>query len=90
MSTGFDNEIFAEESNGFGMAEDISASFVNPKALIIGLGEMGIDVAKNFQNSEFSDITLCNRTDSKAKDLKLTFSELELTSKRLILHPENM
>jgi glutamyl-tRNA reductase len=60
------------------MAEDISASFVNPKALIIGLGEMGIDVAKNFQNSEFSDITLCNRTDSKAKDLadELGFSTL--------------
>jgi glutamyl-tRNA reductase len=51
------------------MAEDISSSFVNPKALIIGLGEMGIDVAKNFQNSDFTDITLCNRTDEKAEVL---------------------
>ena len=51
------------------MAEGISSSFVNPKALIIGLGEMGVDVAKNFQNSDFKEITLCNRTDSKAEEL---------------------
>lgn len=51
------------------MAEDISSSFINPKALIIGLGEMGIDVARNFQNSEFEDITLCNRTDKTSEQL---------------------
>jgi glutamyl-tRNA reductase len=51
------------------MAEDISSSFVNPKALIIGLGEMGVDVARNFLHSEFEDVTLCNRTDLKAETL---------------------
>ena len=51
------------------MAEGISSSFVNPRALIIGLGEMGVDVAKNFKNSDFTDITLCNRTNSKAEKL---------------------
>ena len=51
------------------MAEGISSSFINPKALVIGLGEMGADVAKNFKNSTFTDVTLCNRTDDKAYSL---------------------
>jgi len=51
------------------MAEGISSSLVSPRALVIGLGEMGEDVAKNFQNSAFKNVTLCNRTDSKAERL---------------------
>jgi glutamyl-tRNA reductase len=53
------------------MAEGISSSFINPKAIIIGLGEMGTDVAKNFQNSGFADITLSNRTDKTAERLAI-------------------
>ena len=50
-------------------AEGISSSFLDPKALIIGLGEMGVDVARNFKNSSFTDVTLCNRTLESAKKL---------------------
>jgi glutamyl-tRNA reductase len=66
------------------MAEDITNSIVNPKALVIGLGEMGVDVARNLQDSVIKDVTLCNRSMDKATDLAeeldfktLSFEELE-------------
>ena len=52
---------------------DLAAEFVNPKILIIGLGEIGADVCKNIgagsQKETLHDITLINRTASKAEAL---------------------
>lgn len=51
------------------LAESLCSGLVQPKVLIIGLGEMGADVLKNVSKTFFSKITLANRTLSKAKDL---------------------
>jgi glutamyl-tRNA reductase len=66
------------------MAVDVTNSIINPKALVIGLGDIGTDVAKNLQDSPITDITLCNRSLSKATNLAkelnykvLTFENLE-------------
>lgn len=70
------------------MAEDMSSSFTDPKALIIGLGEMGVDVARNMKDSNFKDITLCNRTLEKAKTLseELEFEVLNFEELHKELH----
>ncbi|GAB2514677.1 glutamyl-tRNA reductase [Spirosoma aerophilum] len=41
----------------------------NPSVLVIGLGEIGTDVCKNLEARNLTNITLCNRTQSKADDL---------------------
>ena len=50
---------------------DLASEFVNPKILIVGLGEIGADVCKNLgeatQKHTPQDITLINRTASKAE-----------------------
>ena len=49
---------------------DLSAEFVNPKVLIVGLGEIGVDVCKNIGDADqrsLLDITLINRTAAKAE-----------------------
>ena len=51
------------------LAESLCSGLVQPKVLIIGLGEMGADVLTNVSKTFFSKITLANRTLSKAKDL---------------------
>ncbi|RYF55974.1 MAG: glutamyl-tRNA reductase, partial [Cytophagaceae bacterium] len=38
----------------------------NPNVLVIGLGEIGADVCKNLEARKLTNITLCNRTQSKA------------------------
>ncbi|AUD04372.1 glutamyl-tRNA reductase [Spirosoma pollinicola] len=38
----------------------------NPSVLVIGLGEIGTDVCKNLEARNLTNITLCNRTQSKA------------------------
>lgn len=52
----------------------MAESFVNPKTLIIGLGEIGEDLTKHLSEEEFS-VTLTNRTSSKAEALA---NELQL------------
>ncbi|MCS6824590.1 MAG: glutamyl-tRNA reductase [Cytophagaceae bacterium] len=51
------------------MAEQLVKDFINPKALVIGLGEMGADIARNLKSSNISDLTLCNRTFERAQVL---------------------
>ena len=50
---------------------DLAAEFVNPKVLIVGLGEIGADVCKNIGEASRKnvpqDITLINRTAEKAE-----------------------
>ena len=51
------------------LAEELATTFINPKVLVIGLGEMGIDVARNLKSSTISNIFVANRTESKAEKL---------------------
>ncbi len=50
------------------LIEDFALNFIDSKVLIVGLGEMGEDVAKNLKDTNLS-ITLCNRTHSTAVEL---------------------
>jgi glutamyl-tRNA reductase len=50
-------------------AETLCSELAAPKVLIIGLGEMGADVCRNFLNTNLKDITITNRTHQKAEDL---------------------
>jgi glutamyl-tRNA reductase len=51
------------------LAEDLTASIKNPKALVLGVGEIGQDVCLNLQNSHFEEVTILNRTVDKAEKL---------------------
>jgi glutamyl-tRNA reductase len=56
---------------------DLMESFLpmmnNPKVLVIGLGEIGEDVAKTLFEKGHKNITLCNRTEEKATKMALDF-----------------
>ncbi|MDI9865267.1 glutamyl-tRNA reductase [Flectobacillus sp. DC10W] len=49
------------------LTEEVTQNIVLPKVLILGLGEIGIDVCKNMADKEFAEITVMNRTRSKAE-----------------------
>lgn len=51
------------------LAEQLTAEMHAPKALVIGLGEMGADVCRNLANSNIKDITITNRTHQRAEEL---------------------
>ncbi len=51
------------------LAEQLVAEKQSPKALVIGLGEMGADVCRNLANSNIKDITITNRTHLRAEEL---------------------
>ena len=51
------------------MAEDITRDIIEPRLLILGLGEIGIDVCRNLVGSNIRDITIVNRTSSKAEEI---------------------
>jgi glutamyl-tRNA reductase len=51
------------------LAEDLTLGFANPKALIIGVGEIGQDVCLNLINSRIKNVTITNRTIEKAEKL---------------------
>jgi len=53
------------------LTEGLTQNINNPKVLILGLGEIGIDVCKNLADKEFAEITLMNRT--RAKSEKIAF-----------------
>lgn len=54
------------------LAEELTQTILNPRVLLVGLGEIGIDVARNLADSKrFSDIRICNRTFEKAEQLAL-------------------
>lgn len=67
------------------LIEELSSSIINPKILILGLGEMGADVCRNLLNTELEDVTIINRTKSKAEELAIEcgfkvadFSDLDI------------
>ena len=54
------------------LAEELTTAFPSSKALVLGLGEMGRDVADNLDPTCFEDVFLCNRTRSKAETMAET------------------
>jgi glutamyl-tRNA reductase len=55
------------------LAEDLIAEIVNPKILVLGLGEIGADVCKNLASKNLN-ITIANRTLSKAQQIAAEYT----------------
>lgn len=57
---------------------DLMQSFIHaisqPKILVLGLGEMGEDLAKTLFEKDIQNVTLCNRTVDKSKELAEKFN----------------
>jgi glutamyl-tRNA reductase len=52
------------------LVEELTADVANPRVLVVGLGEIGADVCRHLADSKlFGEITICNRTRSKAEAL---------------------
>ena len=51
------------------LIDELVGEHQNPNVLVIGLGEIGTDVCKNLEARKLTNITLCNRTQTKADDL---------------------
>jgi glutamyl-tRNA reductase len=51
------------------LAQQLTAEMAAPKALIIGVGEMGADVCRNLVGTHIKDVTITNRTAQRAQDL---------------------
>ena len=71
------------------LTEGLTQNINNPKVLILGLGEIGIDVCKNMADKEFAQITVMNRTRAKAEKIAAgrnfsiaDFSDLEREVRR--------
>jgi glutamyl-tRNA reductase len=56
------------------LAEELTANIAKPKILILGLGEIGTDVIKYLSEKNFEDVTIMNRTYSKAESFANTFN----------------
>lgn len=52
------------------LAESLCSELENPKVLLVGLGEMGMDVCRHLIKTSFKNITITNRTISKAEEFK--------------------
>jgi len=51
------------------LIEQVTALKANPSILVLGVGEIGTDVCRNLQQKEYTNITIANRTRSKAEVL---------------------
>ncbi len=51
------------------LTEEVTQNIALPKVLILGLGEIGIDVCKNMADKNFAEITVMNRTRAKAEKI---------------------
>jgi glutamyl-tRNA reductase len=51
------------------LVESLVSELAYPNILVIGMGEMGADVSRNLLAAGFKNITIANRTFSKAEDL---------------------
>jgi glutamyl-tRNA reductase len=69
------------------LAGDLTNGIKNPKALVVGVGEIGQDVCLNLVNSKFKDVTILNRTLEKAERLALkcgfAFKSIELLQEEI-------
>ena len=48
---------------------DLTADIVDPKILVVGLGEIGADVCRNLKDAGYKHVTITNRTLAKAQHL---------------------
>jgi glutamyl-tRNA reductase len=69
------------------LAEDLTLGIKNPKALVVGVGEIGQDVCLNLMNSNFKEVTILNRTVEKAEKLA---SKCGFTFKGIEALPEEL
>ncbi len=60
-------------SVSYAAVELVEHLMINPKILVVGLGEIGSDVCKNLSDRGVQDITLINRTRSKSEGLALEY-----------------
>ncbi|QHL86982.1 glutamyl-tRNA reductase [Nibribacter ruber] len=51
------------------LVEELTQHLVNPRVLMIGVGDIGANVCDNFQKSSLQNIIIVNRTHRKAQDL---------------------
>jgi glutamyl-tRNA reductase len=50
------------------LAESLCSELLDPKILLVGLGEMGMDICRHLIKTSFKKITVTNRTTSKADE----------------------
>lgn len=76
------------------LAEELISNIKNPKILVLGLGEIGTDVCKYLSEKNIGEVTLMNRTFSKAesyannfgfKASNITNLELEIVEADLVI-----
>ncbi|WP_347160036.1 glutamyl-tRNA reductase [Pontibacter chitinilyticus] len=51
------------------LTEELTQHLLNPRVLMIGVGEIGANVCDNFQKSTLRNIVIANRTHHKAQEL---------------------
>jgi glutamyl-tRNA reductase len=51
------------------LVDDLTGQYADPKILVLGVGEIGQDVVRNFVGSRITNITILNRTIEKAEKL---------------------
>ena len=49
------------------LVEELTTHIINPKILVLGLGEIGEDVCKNLSSATYENVTIVNRTQRKAE-----------------------
>jgi glutamyl-tRNA reductase len=76
QETGFRDGAASTSYIAVELIEQITVLKANPSILVLGIGEIGTDVCRNLKAKGFSDITIINRTRSKADALA---EELELS-----------
>ncbi|HEX8349874.1 MAG TPA: glutamyl-tRNA reductase [Hymenobacter sp.] len=68
------------------LVEELTADVANPRVLVVGLGEIGADVCRHLGDSKFfTDVTICNRTRSKAELLAAECGVKVLDFENLVL-----
>lgn len=53
------------------LIEELTADIIDPRVLVIGVGEIGTDACRNLANFKRGSITITNRTHSKAEEMAL-------------------
>ncbi|MFT2008048.1 glutamyl-tRNA reductase [Pontibacter sp. 13R65] len=51
------------------LVEELTQNILNPRVLVIGVGDMGREVCLNFQKSGINNLIIVNRTHHKAQEL---------------------
>lgn len=74
------------------LIQELSDQLKSPKILVLGLGEMGVDICDTLHSNEANNVTIANRTVSKAKDLaaKLGFNYSGLDNLKKLLQEHDI